>query len=46
MNNNDIKYRYIKMVGGISFEEFSKLEDVFNYKDKQLIEKIRKKVEE
>jgi len=46
MSDNDIKYRYIKMIDGINSEDLSKLEDVFSCKNKQLIEKIRKKAEE
>ncbi len=45
VSDNDIKYRYIKMVGGINAEELSKLEDVFHYdKDKELIKEIRAEV--
>lgn len=45
VSDNDIKYRYIKMVGGIDAEELSKLEDIFLYdKDKELIREIRAEV--
>jgi hypothetical protein len=47
VSDNDIKYRYIKMVGGINAEELSRLEDLFYInKDKELIREIRKEVEE
>jgi len=47
VSDNDLKYRYIKMMGGINAEELSNLEDMFHYnKDKELIREIRKKVEE
>ncbi|MCW0483829.1 hypothetical protein [Gaoshiqia sediminis] len=47
VSDNDLKYRYIKMIGGINAEELSNLEDMFHYnKDKELIREIRKKVEE
>ena len=47
VSDNDLKYRYIKMIGGINAEELSNLEDIFHYnKDKELIREIRKKVEE
>ena len=46
VSDNDLKYRYIKMIGGIKAEELSKLEDTFYYdKDKELIKEIRKEVE-
>jgi hypothetical protein len=35
VSDNDLKYRYIKMIGGINAEELSKLEDVFNCNDKK-----------
>jgi uncharacterized protein YerC len=45
VSDNDLKYRYIKMVGGINAEELSKLEDIFHYdKDKELIREIRKRM--
>ncbi|MCW0482276.1 hypothetical protein [Gaoshiqia sediminis] len=45
MSDNDLKYRYIKMVGGINAEELSKLEDMFHInKDKELIREIRAEV--
>ncbi len=47
MSDNDIKYRYIKMVVGINAEELSRLEDLFHInKDKELIREIREQVEE
>ena len=47
MSDNDIKYRYIKMTGGIDANNLSKLEDVFLYrKDEKWIEEIRRKVDE
>ena len=47
VSDNDIKYRYIKMVGGVNAEELSKLEDLFHInKDKELIKEIREQVEE
>lgn len=46
-SDNDLKYRYIKMIGGINAEELSNLEDVFHFhKDKELIREIREQVEE
>ena len=45
VSDNDHKYRYIKMVGGINAEELSKLEDVFNCNDKKSTEKIRMRIE-
>lgn len=45
VSDNDIKYRYIKMVGEINAEELSNLEDIFLYdKDKELIREIRAEV--
>lgn len=47
VSDNDIKYRYIKMVGGINAEELSNLEDMFDFqRDDTLIKEIRKQVEE
>lgn len=47
VSDNDIKYRYIKMVGGINAEELSRLEDIFrSHQDDTLIKEIRKEVEE
>lgn len=47
MNDNDIKYRYIKSTNGISPENIYKLENIFNYnRDKKMINKIRNEVEE
>ena len=47
MNDNDIKYRYIKMENGITPEDRYKLENIFNYnRDKKKIKEIRKEVED
>jgi uncharacterized membrane protein len=47
MNDNDIKYRYIKTTNGISSENLLKLENVFYYnRDKKMINKIRNEVED
>jgi len=47
MNDNDIKYRYIKTANGITPEDLYKLENVFNYnQDKKVIKEIRKEVED
>jgi len=47
MNDNDIKYRYIKTANGITPEDLYKLENVFNYnRDKKVIKEIRKEVED
>lgn len=46
LSENDLKYRYIKMIDGINSEDLYKLEDIFhNHKDKNLIEEIRKRTE-
>ncbi|KOH45958.1 hypothetical protein [Sunxiuqinia dokdonensis] len=46
VSDNDLKYRYIKMVGGINADELSKLEELFHInKDKELIREIREQVE-
>ncbi len=46
LSENDIKYRYIKMIGETNAEELSNLEDIFyDDKDKELIREIRKQVE-
>ena len=45
--DNDLKYRYIKSINGISSENLNKLERIFKYpRDKKKIEKIREEVEE
>lgn len=47
MNDNDIKYRYIKTANGITPEDLYKLENIFNYnRDKKVIKEIRKVVED
>ncbi len=47
LKDNDLKYRYIKSVNGITPENLDKLEDIFQYnRDKKLIREIRGKVEE
>lgn len=47
MNDNDIKYRYIKTANGITPEDLYKLENIFNYnRDKKVIKEIRKEVED
>jgi len=47
MNDNDIKYRYIKTTNGITAENLYKLENIFNYnRDKKVIKEIRKEVED
>ncbi|WP_372773598.1 hypothetical protein [Mangrovibacterium sp.] len=47
MGDNDIKYRYIKMVGGINAEELSKLEDMFHFhRNDTLIKEIQEQVKE
>lgn len=47
MNDNDIKYRYIKLTNGISPENLYKLENIFHYnRDKMLINGIRNDVED
>ena len=47
MNDNDIKYRYIKTANGITPEDLYKLENSFNYNlDKEKIKEIRKEVED
>jgi hypothetical protein len=45
LNDNDIKYRYVKTTNGISPENLDKLEDIFHYhRDKNVIKKIRETV--
>ena len=47
MNDNDIKYRYIKTTNRITPEDLYKLENIFNYnRDKEKIKEIRKEVED
>jgi len=47
MNDNDIKYRFIKSTNGITAGNLYKIENIFNYnRDKKLINEIRKKVED
>ncbi len=46
MKDNDLKYRYIQMTGGISGENLQKIEDLFHYhRDKKKIREIRGQVE-
>ncbi|BBE17813.1 hypothetical protein AQPE_1970 [Aquipluma nitroreducens] len=46
LKDNDLKYRYIKSINGISSENLNKLERIFKYpRDKKKIEEIREKVE-
>jgi len=47
MNDNDIKYRYIKTTNSISPENLNKLENIFNYnRDKDKIKEICKEVDD
>lgn len=47
MSDNDLKYRYIKTLGGINAKDLSRLEDIFYFhRDKNLIKKIKDDVEE
>jgi len=47
MNDNDIKYRYIKTTNGITPEDLYKLENIFHYnRDKKMINEISKEVED
>jgi len=47
LNNNDIKYRYIKTTNGITEGNLFKLENIFNYnRDKEKIKVIRNEVED
>lgn len=47
LNDNDLKYRYIKSTNGINPENLYKLEDIFQYnRDKKLIKEIRENVKE
>lgn len=46
MTDNDLKYRYIKSMNGISPENLDKLENIFHFnRDKKLIKEIRGNVE-
>jgi hypothetical protein len=46
MTDNDLKYRYIKSINGISSENLGKLEDIFHFNpDEKLIKEIRQNVE-
>ncbi len=45
MKDNDLKYRYIQMQGGINITDLSTLEDIFqDHRNKKLINKIREEV--
>ena len=45
LKDNDLKYKYIKSLNGISSENLNKLEHIFEYqRDKQLIKKIQVEV--
>ena len=47
MNDNDIKYRYVKTTNGITPEDLYKLENTFHYnRDKKLINEVHKMVED
>ena len=47
LKDNDLKYRYVKSVKGITPENLQKLERIFEFpRDKKRIEEIRKKVKE
>jgi len=47
LGDNDLKYRYIKMKNGITFENFQKLEKIFIYeRDEKKIGEIKKIVKE
>lgn len=47
LKDNDLKYRYIKSINGISSQNLGKLEGVFHYqRDKNKIRAIRQKVEQ
>jgi hypothetical protein len=46
MNDNDLKYRYIKIHRGIDPENLANLEDIFHYsRDKKLVKEIRRQVD-
>lgn len=45
LEDNDLKYRYIKLNNGITPENIYKLENIFHYnRDKKLIREVREKV--
>jgi hypothetical protein len=45
MSDNDLKYRYIKIHGGIDQENLANLEDIFHYnRDEKLVKEIRRQV--
>mgnify|MGYP003610090729 CR=1 FL=1 len=45
LKDNDLKYKYIKSLNGISSENLNKLENIFEYqRDKKLIKKIQVEV--
>jgi len=47
LNDNDIKYRYVKTANGITPEDLYKLENIFKYnRDKKVIKEIRKVVDD
>ncbi len=47
LKDNDLKYRYIKSINGISSQNLGKLEDIFQYqRDKKKIKEIRVRVED
>ena len=47
LKDNDLKYRYVKSVKGITLENLQRLERIFEFpRDKKRIEEIRKKVKE
>ncbi len=47
LEDNDLKYRYIKSINGINSENLNKLEDIFVYhRDEKLIKEIGEKVED
>ena len=47
LKDNDLKYRYIKSINGISSQNLGKIEDIFQYqRDKKKIKEIRVRVED
>lgn len=45
MSDNDLKYRYIKIHGGIDQKKLATLEDIFHYnRDEKLVKKISRQV--
>ena len=47
MSDNDLKYRYIKSINGVSSKDLDKLEDIFHYhRNEKIIREIRRKVED